>query len=205
MYEASGDIDIEKKNSSPLKNTLKKIGGGAYDTIETLIIALAIVVFIYLFLASPHEVVGKSMEPNFYGGEYLLADKVSYKFRDPERGEVVIFKFNDTQDFIKRVIAIPGDTIEIRDGHFYVNGELVNESEYLSPDVYTEDGSMISEGTVQTVPDGEFFLAGDNRMHSSDSRTFGTVEKSRIKGRALFVYWPFSHFKVIHQPKFNLN
>ena len=84
-----------------------------FDILETVVIAFAIFAVIYLFIASPHEVIGKSMEDNFYEGQFLLADKVSYRFREPKRGDVVIFKFDDTHDYIKRVIGIPGDSVEI--------------------------------------------------------------------------------------------
>jgi signal peptidase I len=201
MYEVE---TVETATEVPVaKKALTKAFRAIYDVIETLVIAGAIVVFVYLFIASPHEVLGRSMEDSFYNGEYLLADKVSYLFREPERGEVVIFKQTDTSDYIKRVIGTPGDTVEVRDGFFYVNGERLPESEYISNSAYTDPGIFLKEGRVYIVPEGKFFVAGDNREHSSDSRTFGPVEEDKIKGRALVIYWPLSHLKVVDRPSYN--
>lgn len=201
MYEAE-PIETAKE-VSVTKRALTKTFRAIYDVVETLVIAGAIVVFVYLFIASPHEVLGRSMEDSFYNGEYLLADKVSYMFREPERGEVVIFKQTDTADYIKRIIGTPGDTVEVRDGFFYINGERLPEDEYLDDSVYTDPGIFLKEGRVFVVPEHKYFVAGDNREHSSDSRTFGPVEEDRIKGRALVVYWPLSHLKVVDRPSYN--
>jgi len=202
MYEPTteGSEDAPKKS---FKDGLGKIARVIYDIVETLVIAAAIVIFVYLFVASPHEVIGRSMEDNFWNGEYLLADKVSYHLGDPRPGDVIIFKHTDTADYIKRVIGIPGDTVELRDGYFYVNGERLSESEYLESDVYTSGGNYLSEGEIVTVKDGYVFVAGDNRPHSSDSRAFGPIEQEKIKGRAVLVYWPFSHLKVVSRPAYN--
>jgi len=201
MYETSSEEVVEK--SSPARKVLGRIFRGLYDVIESLVIAGAIVIFIYLFVASPHEVLGRSMEDNFWNGEYLLADKVSYLFRDPVRGDVVIFKQTPTADYIKRVIGTPGDTVAVRDGSYYVNNSRLDESGYLESAVYTDPGSFLTEGEEYTVPNGKYFVSGDNRQHSSDSRTFGPIDKSQIKGRAVFIYWPFSHLKVISRPSYN--
>lgn len=201
MYEVE---PIESVNEvSITKKVLTKIFRAVYDVVETLVIAGAIVVFVYLFIASPHEVLGRSMEDSFYNGEYLLADKISYMFREPQRGEVVIFKQTDTADYIKRIIGTPGDTVEVRDGFFYINGKRLLEDEYLDSSVYTDPGVFLKEGRVFVVPDNKYFVAGDNREHSSDSRTFGPVEKDRIKGRALVIYWPLSHLNIVDRPSYN--
>lgn len=205
MYEEEkqeAETDSEKSKLS----FKKKLGGvtrNIYDVVETLVIAFAIVVFIYLFIASPHEVIGKSMEDNFYNGEYLLADKISYRFKEPRPGDVVIFKQTDTADYIKRIIGTPGDTVEIRDGYIFVNGHQLDESEYLDDNIYTDGGSFLPEGKVFTVPDGKLFVCGDNRGASSDSRSFGAVNMDKIKGRAVLIYWPLSHLKVVKRPSYN--
>ena len=202
MYEPQSEETPKKVG---VRGSLKKVFRGVYDIVETLVIAGAIVVFVYLFVASPHEVLGRSMEENFWNGEYLLADKVSYFVGEPKRGDIVIFEQTETADYIKRVIAVPGDTIEIRDGHFYVNGEMLDESDYLESDVYTDPDNFLMEGKVYVIPEGKYFVAGDNRSHSADSRTFGPVGEDQIKGRAFFVYWPFSHLKVVNRPSYNLD
>ena len=200
MYNPERD---KPKEVSSTRKMLGKISKSVYDVVETLVIAGAIVIFVYLFIASPHEVIGGSMEDNFWNGEYLLADKISYFFKEPQQGDVVIFKQTESADYIKRVIGIPGDTVEVRDGYLYVNGERLDEDEYLDTDVYTDAGVFLKEGRIYIVPEDKYFVAGDNRPHSSDSRTFGPIEKDKIKGRAVLVYWPLSHLKLVQRPSYN--
>lgn len=176
-----------------------------FDILETVVIAFAIFAIVYIFIASPHEVIGRSMEPNFYEGEFLLADKLSYRFREPKRGEVVIFQFDSTHDYIKRVVGLPGDEIEIKDGHVYINGERINESEYLKTAVRTANGNYMTPGRKEIVPEGHVFALGDNRPHSSDSRNFGMVDESKIKGRAIFRYWPFDSISFVPTVSYETN
>ena len=168
-----------------------------FDILETVVIAFAIFAVVYIFIASPHEVIGRSMEPNFHEGEFLLADKLSYRFREPKRGEVVIFQFDDTHDYIKRVVGLPGDEIEIHDGYVYVNGKKIPESEYLDTAVRTANGNYLTPGRKEIIPEGHVFAMGDNRPHSSDSRNFGMVAEDKIKGRAIFRYWPFDKVTIV--------
>ena len=202
MYEPEVE---QPKTGSGVKKTLSKLFRGVYDIVETLVIAGAIVIFVYLFVASPHEVIGRSMEENFWNGEYLLADKVSYYIGDPKRGDVVIFKQTETADYIKRVIGLPGESIEVRDGHFYVDGTMLEETQYLDSSIYTDPGNFLMEGKTYDIPDDKYFVAGDNRGHSADSRTFGPIDENQIKGRAFVVYWPFSHLKLVNRPSYNLD
>lgn len=184
---------------------LKGIGAFFLDIIETIVVALAIFVVVYLFLFQPHQVKGKSMEPNFDDGEYILTDKVSYRIGVPKRGDVIVFKApkNEEVDYIKRIIGLPGDTVNIQNGKVFINGTDINET-YLPADFVTFPGSFLSEGSSATVPDGEFFVLGDNRNHSSDSREWGFITRKEIIGKAFFRYWPFSHFGVIPTVKYSL-
>lgn len=185
------------EGTSLVKEGTKAILTFLFDILETIVIAFAIFAVVYIFIASPHEVIGKSMEPNFYEGEFLLADKITYKFREPRRGEVVIFQFDDTHDYIKRVIGLPGDTVEIKDGDVYLNEEILIESEYLKNSVRTSNGNFMTPGRKEVVPEGYMFAMGDNRSHSSDSRNFGMIKEDSIKGRAIVRYWPFDSFTMI--------
>ncbi len=168
------------------------------DIVETGVIGLSLFLVVYLFFVQPHQVNGQSMVPNFQNGEYLLTDKVSYKFGEPKRGDVVVFHAPDSAncpngtgcDFIKRVIATPGETVELKDNAIYVNNQKLPEP-YLPADFVTEPGEY-SRDRLMTMEEGEYFLVGDNRSHSSDSRAWGPVPLSRIVGRAFFVYWPMS-------------
>jgi signal peptidase I len=181
------------------------IGQFLLSFLETIVVALVISIVLYLFIMTPHEVIGNSMYPTYKDGEYLMANKIVYKFSEPKRGDVIIFKYSETQDFIKRVIGLPGDQVMLKDGNIYVNGNKLDESGYLDASVYTNGGEYLHEGETITVPDGKYFVCGDNRQHSSDARSFGPIEKSSIKGKAWIVYFPFNNFRIAqHQTYTNL-
>ena len=179
------------------------IGKFFLDIIETVVIALSIFLIVYLFLMQPHQVNGDSMFPNFHDGEYLLTDKISYKFKTPKRGDVVVFRAPPQAqcpegagcDFIKRVIGLPGDTVEVRNDKVYVNGKELSES-YINSGVLTKPGAFTANGPV-VVPQGQYMVFGDNRMHSSDSRTWGAVEMGNIVGHVFFRYWPLSEMGTL--------
>jgi len=161
------------------------------ETLQAIVFAGAIFLFVYLLLAQPHKISGASMEPNFIDNEYLLTNKVSYRLREPERGEVVVFEAppNGEKDFIKRIIALPGETVRISGNRVFVNGvELVEP--YLPLGTETRSTSFFPENQVVAVPENSYFVLGDNRDHSLDSRTFGFIKKDSITGKAWFVYWP---------------
>lgn len=193
----------QKQGFAKLSGVLGGVGSFVFESIEAIIIALAICVVLYLFLVTPHEVIGRSMQPNFTEGEYLIANKLVYKIKEPNRGDVIIFKHSPTQDYIKRVIAVTGDEISLLDGHYYINGELLDESEYLEDSVYTEGGTFLHEGETYTVKEDELFASGDNRPHSTDSRAFGPVAEEDVKGRVWFVYFPLSNFRIIEHPSYD--
>lgn len=181
----------------------RKIVNFFLDFLETIVVALSIFVVVYLFLMQPHEIKGNSMEPNFYNNEYILTDKISYKLREPNRGDVVIFKAPTDQevDYIKRVIGLPGDRIKIQNGFVYVNGEKLNE-DYLRDKTSLFPGSFMAEGAEITVPAGKLFVLGDNRPHSSDSRIFGPVPENTIIGRAFIRYWPITSLGMLPQVRY---
>ncbi len=176
------------------------------DFIETVVTALAIFVVVYLFLFQPHQVKGNSMstaDPNaFHDGEYLLTNKIVFKFSEPKKGEVIIFKApqNEDYDYIKRIIGVPGDTIMIKNGKVDVNKQLLDESGYLPNNINTAAGRFIREGEEIIVPPGKYFVLGDNRDHSSDSREWGYVPEKNIIGEAWFRYWPPNRLGLISYP-----
>lgn len=203
MYEITSEDQLETQKT--VSSFFASAGQFIFSFLETVIVALVITVVLYLFVMTPHEVVGNSMHPTYKNGEYLMANKISYKLHKPERGDVVIFKYSDTQDFIKRIIGLPGDTVMLKDGNIYINGVKLEESDYLSESIYTNGQEYLKEGQSITVPDGEYFVCGDNRNHSSDSRAFGPVKLQNIKGKAWIVYFPFSQFRLVkHQSYSNV-
>jgi signal peptidase I len=181
---------------------IKGIGAFFIDTIQTILLAAAVFLVIYIFLFRPFQVSGESMYPTFKDKEYILTNLITLRFGDPKRGDVIVFKAptDEKKDFIKRVMAEPGDTIEVQDGHVFVNGKQVDESAYLASSVYTGPGAFLQEGEVQHVPPGHYFVMGDNRPYSSDSREWGLLKRSEIIGKSFFVYWPINNFRVIKNP-----
>jgi len=177
---------------------LRHIGEFFLDIIETVVIALSIFLVVYLFFMQPHQVNGQSMVPNFQSGEYVLTDKISYQFRDPQRGEVIVFHAPEAAqcpkgtgcDFIKRVIGEPGDRIAVRDNAFFLNGEKLDEI-YI-PDSYPIMPGAFTKDRTITLSDNEYFVSGDNRPYSSDSRAWGPITKKEIVGKAFFRYWPLN-------------
>jgi signal peptidase I len=175
------------------------IGRFILDFIETIVTALVLFVIIYLFLFQPHQVKGSSMQPNFENGEYLLTNKITYRFNQPQRGDIVIFKAPPKQeyDYIKRIIGLPGDQVSLQKGKLFINGSLLDETSYLPQDTFTSEGHFLPEGKEITVPEKQYFVVGDNRLHSSDSRDWGYIMTGDIVGKAWLRYWPADKFGFI--------
>ncbi len=172
-----------------------------WEMVRVGIISLAIILPVRYFLVQPFYVKGASMEPNFYDHEYLIIDEISYRFNEPQRGDIVVFKYplDDKQFFIKRVIGLPGEVVKIQDNSVYINGSKLNET-YLESNVETFL-PLRGHGDV-TLADDEYFLLGDNRDQSFDSRSFGPVKKSMIIGRTWLRGWPFNRITVFNNPNY---
>ena len=169
-----------------------------WEILKIVIIALVIVIPIRYFLFQPFIVKGQSMEPNFEDSNYLIVDELSYRFRDPQRGEVVVFRYprNVSQRFIKRIIGLPGEKIEIEAGVVMVNGKILDESKYLLLGVQTSGDIQIS------LDENEYFVLGDNRISSFDSRQWGTLPRKNIIGRVYFRAWPITDLTKFEVPSY---
>lgn len=176
------------------------------DIIEVVVFAIAIFLFTYLLVIQPHKIRGASMEPNFPNNQYLLTDKVTYRFREPDRGDVIVFKAPNTNDeeFIKRIIVLPGETVSIKEGQIYINGRILNEN-YLADGLITMPGAYLKEGVEIKVPEESYVVLGDNRPYSSDSRAWGLITKDKITGRAWLIYWPISEFGTVEEVIYTFN
>jgi len=156
------------------------------EVFEILAVVLISIYVIYGFIAQPFLVQGASMEPNFSSGDYLLVDEATYYFREPVRGEVIVFKNpNDADEFyIKRIVGLPGEEVIVSDNEVFVNGELVDEP-------YLADGIKVDGRYVFQLDQDQYFVMGDNRDFSSDSRYWGFVPRENIVGNPLVIYWSF--------------
>lgn len=177
------------------KQNLLKI---ALDFLEMTFIGAAVFLLIYIFVCQLLQVSGDSMYPTLSDGEQIVAEKVSIKTSSIQRGQIVVFKhpLNPSRLLIKRVIAVPNDTILIKENKIYVNQEVISEP-YLQGNILTKGGRMVIDGLGYKVPENSYFLMGDNREKSSDSRDFGAVPIDSIIGKAFMVYYPLNHLKII--------
>jgi len=179
----------------PKRSLLANIAWGIFDFLKTVVIIVGIAFAIRAFLIQPFIVEGQSMEPNFENNNYLITEKVSYRLHAPQRGDIIIFHppGDDEINYIKRVIGVPGDHIQIKSGSVLVNGKKISEP-YLESDEQTLVGK--SEFSDITLADNQFFLMGDNRNHSRDSREIGVVGKDRIISRIWFRLLPVNEIKA---------
>jgi len=166
------------------------------DTLEIVFLALALYLVIQYAVQTVH-VLGSSMYATLSNNDLLVASKISYKLHPPQRGDIVIFKppDPDVRDFIKRVIAVPGDRLRIDHGTVYINGEILREP-YL-PEKWTYSNSWPATGQDYVLPPDHYFVMGDNRNHSSDSRVFGPIDASSILGKAEIRIWPLNEFGLL--------
>ena len=165
-----------------------------WEILKIVIISLAIIIPIRYFLIQPFFVNGASMEPNFLNGDYLIIDEISYRFEAPQRGDVIIFRYplDPSQFFIKRVIGLPGEKVKVINDSVFINGKPLDESKYLQ--------GVDTAGNVEVTLEGdEYFVLGDNRQASSDSRRWGEVNEKFIIGRAWLRAWPFNRLGAVNK------
>jgi signal peptidase I len=167
------------------------LGEEIKDWVISIIIALVLAFTIRYFIVELYMVDGPSMTPTLLNGERLVVNKFIYHFETPKKGDIIVFRQDPTHDFIKRVIATAGDTIEVKDGKVIVNGKVLNEPYILD----TTRGYY----PLTTVPAGHIFVMGDNRNNSEDSRypAVGFVSLNQVKGEAVLVFWPLDHLKTL--------
>ncbi|HBK34902.1 MAG: Signal peptidase I [Candidatus Uhrbacteria bacterium GW2011_GWE2_40_58] len=201
---------FERNNPNALEHYLSDKFGPAIgavllfflEVLQVVLISCAIIIPIRYFLIQPFYVKGASMEPNFYDQEYLIIDELSYRFREPMRGEIIVFRYprDPSQFFIKRVIGLPGETIEITNGNVIIYNEenpngVVLEEDYL---VESTNGKK-----KVTLGEQEYYLLGDNRDESLDSRSFGVVDEQGIIGRVWIRGFPLSRIDLFGLPLYN--
>ncbi len=174
-----------------------KRGNTLREYVETVVGAVLLAALIMLFVGRAFTVDGPSMLPTLHGGERLIVDKLTYRFREPNRGDIIVFRYpaEPSHYFIKRVIGLPGDEIEIQHGRVYVNQQPLVE-EYINSGILGHYGEYV-------VPNDHYFVLGDNRNNSQDSRNplVGYVPRELVVGRALIRYWPMDRLAILGAPE----
>lgn len=194
--EGPGTVHKDKNEKSEMLEWLKAI-----------VIAVVLVLLIRWLFFAPFIVDGPSMQPNFHTGERIIVNKIIYDMRAPKHGEVIVFHVpEEGRDFIKRVIGVPGDTVQVEGDTITINGQIVDETyikevvdeKHKHDELYNIEANFPNQDVPDgTVPEGHVFVLGDNRSNSTDSRRIGYVSYSEIVGRADMVFWPLSNFKLI--------
>lgn len=180
---------------------VKKIIDFVMDILETVVFIGSLFIVLYLFILTPNQIKGTSMEPDFHTGDYILTSRVTYKMRRPERGDIIVFRApkNPDIEYIKRVIGLPGDSILITNTNIYVNKILITEP-YIADKTNLWEQGFIKDNVPFNVPDDELFVMGDNRPRSSDSREFGPIPTSSIIGQVFYRYFPANVVGKIQNP-----
>jgi len=151
---------------------------------------LVVAALLRLFVFQPYVITSNSMEPTLQSGERILVNTLTYRFASPSRGDIVVFAYprDEKRTFVKRVLAVEGETVELRGNQVYINGQVIQEP-YLHPGDYPPFGP-------ETVPQGKVFVLGDNRRVSEDSREWGLLDKENLIGKAVLTYYPLARFKI---------
>ena len=191
---------LENTQENPKSEPLSFV----WDTIKIIIISLAIIVPIRYYLVQPFFVKGASMEPNLENGDYLLVDELSYRLGEPKRGEVIVFRYpyDTSQFFIKRIIGLPSETVEIRNNTVKIYKDDKAAGTVLQEDYLPSSQKTTGDTTIK-LKDDEYFVMGDNRIQSSDSRKWGPLNKKYIVGRAFVRLWPFNELITIREVNYD--
>lgn len=205
----SYNMEEQDKQPSTIGNStikiLQKAGLFLLELVKVAILAGVTIALVRYFLFKPFYVKGASMEPNFYDREYLIIDELTYRLRAPERGEVIVFKYpeNPREYFLKRIVGLPGERVKVTNGQITIYNQehpegIILDETYLPKDLETAGEEVTSLGTNQ------YFVLGDNRPNSYDSRRFGAIDKSLIVGRTILRGWPLNRAEIFRTPELNI-
>lgn len=181
---------------STFKDAFVEFSEFAIELAKVVLISLAIILPVRFYIVQPFYVNGQSMEPTFHNNEYLLIDEISYRFQEPQRGDIIVFRYpkDPSKFFIKRLIGLPGESVTIMSGRVRVVNEAHPEG-FVLDESYLMNPSTLGDTTVNVGPH-EYFVLGDNRAESLDSRIFGAVDKQYVIGRVWVRAFPFSRWAV---------
>ncbi len=178
-----------------------------YELIKIAVIAIAIIIPVRYFLIQPFFVRGDSMFPTLHNGDYLIVNEISYELSAPERGDIIIFRFPEdpSQFYVKRIIGLPGETVTVQENQVTIKNAAHPEGFVLDETGYLPTGTITPGTKTETLKNDEYFVMGDNRTRSSDSRVFGAVPKQYIIGKTWVRAWPFNTFEVFKRPDIKEN
>ena len=191
-----------------IKSNIKK-KSALRENVEAILWAVVLALLIRTFIIEPYKIPTGSMEPTLHGdrksGDKILANKFIYRFNDPKRGDIVIFKtkgiekITKKKDYVKRLVGLPGDVVEIKYGSVYINGEKLQEPDAFKKIDYVSIPGWTygTSGNPVKIPKGHYYMLGDNSDSSNDSRHWGFVPEKNIKGKALLIYWPPSRWNML--------
>jgi signal peptidase I len=169
------------------------------ENIESLVWAVALAMAIRTFIMAPFKIPSGSMRPTLIEGDRILVSKFIYRFRQPQRGDVVVFRYPEDpkRPFIKRLVGVGGDAVELRDGKIFVNGKPLLDNDIFTSNRYYNQGPYGQEGHEIRVPEGAYFVLGDNSLSSHDSRFWGYVPKKLVIGQAMCIFWPLTRWRIL--------
>lgn len=206
MGHESSDTPAPERAVRGEKPRRRGCGAGcAFEIIETLVLTLVLFFVLQNFVAQPFQVQQHSMDRTFAQGDYVLVDRLSHLWSPYARGQVIVFRppadaAGQTGPFIKRVIGVGGDTVEVEDGQLFVNGVALDEPYLFRNDAGVVEPTGTSDQSRWVVPEGELFVMGDHRQASDDSRVFGPIPVTSVIGRAVIRYWPLAEFGIVVTP-----
>jgi signal peptidase I len=201
---------FKRKQRSDVEQAAQAAGSSAlaffFELVQVVAVSLAIIIPVRYFLIQPFYVKGASMEPSFYDHEYLIIDELSYRFKDPVRGDIIVFRppQDTSQYYIKRVIGLPGETVEVNEGTVKVYNDAHPNGITLDEQIYLPEEFLSAGKRTLTLKSDEYFVMGDNRPASLDSRYFGAVKRSTIVGRVWLRGWPLDRWKVFEKPDYRM-
>jgi len=190
---------VAAEPQQPASGSKAAVGGPSgwgefWDTVQAIVIAVVLALLIRQFVVETYRVEGESMQPTLQNNERLLVNKFIFRFAQPKPGEIIVFRppiVGEQQDFVKRVIALGGESVSMQNGQVYINGQL--QAEPWLPPAWRDQASM----PAFTVPGGDVWVLGDHRAASEDSRIFGPVPLASIRGEAMLVWWPLNDFRLL--------
>lgn len=188
------NIEIESVETPPEKNV--SVGSFLWELARIVVIAFVVMIGFRFFVAEPFIVSGSSMVPNFHNREYLVVNKMSYRLHEPQRGDVIVFRYpkDTSQYFIKRIVGLPGEKVKVENGRVYVYNEEHPDGAVLEEDYLSNQDITFGNNELTTLGSEEYFVLGDNRLASSDSRVWGILPKHDIVGTAWLRVFPLNAF-----------